>query len=560
MVGRGDPVKMPMGLVRRAVIGGGLAALSLLLFGATASAHAQLISVNPADGEVLDAAPAEVVLTFSEPVSLTGGSVRVLDDDAEDVATGTAQENETVVATLADGLADGTYTVVFEIISVDSHRISGASVFHVGAPTSEGLTGDALDLGGDEAGWGVRAGAAILSAIGYAGALVAAGTLCFSLYADRRADLRAVTSRAAVLGAVALVAAVPFRIARLGGGLGALRDDDVLMAALRGPVGISTAVTANALLVVAVLVDRRARRWLALVVAAVALAGFTIEGHTRATSRRWAMIASDFVHLAAASVWLGGIVALVAAFRTSRDTGKLAAIVRRFSDSAIVAVGVVAATGVTMAWIILPSVGELTSTGYGLALILKVVLVLIVIALGAFNRYRLVPAIESRRQSSANGNEGATATARRWLGNVVLTELVLLLAAVGVTAVMVTRSPLSSVATAAPAPVPQSATVTLGDATTADVTVTPGRVGFNVIDVELRDLEGRIVNPYEAPVVELALAELDVGPLQPEVLPLGIGRYQATADLRFAGTWDLTIRVRVGEFESVSGSTTVSIE
>ena len=115
-------------------------------------------------------------------MSLTGGSVRVLDDDAEDVATGTSQENETVVATLADGLADGTYTVVFEIVSVDSHRISGASVFHVGAPTSEGLTGDALDLGGAEAGWGVRTGAVILSAIGYAGALVAAGTLCFSLY------------------------------------------------------------------------------------------------------------------------------------------------------------------------------------------------------------------------------------------------------------------------------------------------------------------------------------------------------------------------------------------
>ena len=47
-----------------------------------------------------------------------------------------------------------------------------------------------------------------------------------------------------------------------------------------------------------------------------------------------------------------------------------------------------------MAWIILPSIGELTSTGYGWALILKVVLVLVVIALGAFNRYRLVPAVE----------------------------------------------------------------------------------------------------------------------------------------------------------------------
>ena len=52
----------------------------------------------------------------------------------------------------------------------------------------------------------------------------------------------------------------------------------------------------------------------------------------------------------------------------------------------------------------------------------------------------------------------------------------------------------------------------------------------------LHDVEGRIINPYEAPVVELALPALGIGPLRPEVLPLGIGRYQATADLRFAGT------------------------
>ena len=544
-----------MRLARQAVLGAAVAALALVLCGAPAAAHAELISVSPADGEVLDAAPTEVVLTFSEPVSLTGGSVRVLDDDAEDVSTGTTMENETITAALADGLADGTYTVVFEVISVDSHRIGGASVFHVGAPTSEGLAGEDLDLAGDEAGWGVRAGAVTLSAIGYAGALIAAGTLFFSVYADRRADLRAVTSRAAVLGAVALVAAVPFRIARLGGGLDALRDNDVLMSALRGPIGISTAVTANALLVVAVLVDRRVPRWLSLAFALVALAGFSIEGHTRATERRWAMIASDVVHLAAGAIWLGGIVALVVAFRTSTETGTLATIVRRFSDSALITVGVVAVTGVIMAWIILPSVDALTSTGYGLALVLKVALVVVVIALGAFNRFRLVPAVDGRA-----GSPERDSGTRRWLRTVVLAELVVLLVAVGVTAVMVTRSPLTSEAATGRAQADQALTVTLGDAATADVTVTPGRVGFNVIDVELRDLEGRLINPYEAPVVELALPALDVGPLQPEVLPLGIGRYQATADLRFAGTWDVSIRARIGEFESVAGSATVTIE
>ena len=136
--------------------------------------------------------------------------------------------------------------------------------------------------------------------------------------------------------------------------------------------------------------------------AVVALAGFSIEGHTRATGRRWAMVSSDIVHLGAGAVWLGGIVALVVAFRSSLDTGTLAGIVRRFSDAALLAVGVVAVTGVLMAWIILPTVGELTSTGYGLALLLKVALVLVVVAIGAYNRYRLIPAVDGRQQEATD--------------------------------------------------------------------------------------------------------------------------------------------------------------
>ncbi len=552
-----------MRLVRRAVTTAVVIAAPVLLLGGTVAAHAELIAVDPADGEVVDVAPAEVTLTFTEPVSLTGGSVRVLDDAAEDVSTGTTRADETITTTLPDNLADGTYTIVFEVVSVDSHRISGASVFHVGAATSEGLTGDDLDVGGDQAGWGVRAGAAALSTIGYLGALVAAGTLAFSIYADWRTSLRDVTSRAAVLGAVALVAAVPFRVARLGGGLDALRDNDVLMSALRGPIGVSTAITANALLLLAVLVDRRVARWLCLVLSVVALAGFSIEGHTRATQRRWVMVGSDVIHLCAAAVWLGGIVALVVMFRSSIDAGSLAGAVRRFSDSALIAVVVVAVTGVTMAWIILPTAGELTSTGYGLALLVKVALVLIVIGLGAYNRFRLVPAVDARERSVGAAAARRPRSARSWLGNVVVAELVLLVAVVGVTAVMVTRSPLDSVSSAAAPDAPttsETVTVQLGDAATAEATVSPGSVGANTIGLTLLDLEGRILNPYEAPVVELSVPALDVGPLRPEVVPLGIGRYEATADMGFAGTWDMTIRVRLDEFESVAGSTTVTIE
>ncbi len=53
------------------------------------------------------------------------------------------------------------------------------------------------------------------------------------------------------------------------------------------------------------------------------------------------------------------------------------------------------------------------------------------------------------------------------------------------------------------------ATVTLSnDGGTADVSVMPGRVGSNVIDIVLHDVEGRVINPYEAPVVELLVARV----------------------------------------------------
>jgi copper transport protein len=314
-----------------------------------------------------------------------------------------------------------------------------------------------------------------------------------------------------------------------------------------------------------VLVDRRAPRWVPTALALVALGGFAIEGHTRAPARRWWLVGSDIVHLVAAAVWLGGIVALVLAFRTMPDVRSLAGIVRRFSDVAIFVVAVVAVTGVTMAWIILPGAAELTSTGYGLALLVKIALVLVLIGLGAFNRYRLIPAVDVGAGVPGDGTEHAGDTrARRTLGTIVRVELALLVAVVGITAVIVTRSPLSATTAAATAPVApaesDTSTITLpNDGGLVDVTVTPGRAGSNVIDLMLYDAEGRTMNPYEAPVVELSLPAADIGPLRPAVHALAIGHYQAHTDLSIAGTWDLTVRVRVDEFESVAGTTTLTI-
>ena len=58
-------------------------ALGVALWSAgAASAHAELLGVTPADGSIVQDTPAVVEVRFSEAVSLTGGSARVLDPGA----------------------------------------------------------------------------------------------------------------------------------------------------------------------------------------------------------------------------------------------------------------------------------------------------------------------------------------------------------------------------------------------------------------------------------------------------------------------------------------------
>ncbi len=264
-------------------------------------------------------------------------------------------------------------------------------------------------------------------------------------------------------------------------------------------------------------------------------------------------------HRSAGAVWRGGGVGLAIAFRRRVEATHLASLVRRFSDAALIAVGVVTATGVLMAWIVLPTAGELTSTGYGLALLLKVALVAVVVALGGFNRFLLVPMVSAADDASPDAP-------RRRLSQIVTAELVLLLAVAATTAVLVTRSPIVSSAsspgvgpsgptTTVP---PQVTMIEMSDGGTVELTLAPGLSGPNTVDLVLRDQEGRIINPIEAPTVEFTEETLDIGPIRPEATATYIGEYTAEANL-VAGTWTAVVRIRISDFESVSGFTTVTI-
>ena len=108
-----------------------------------AQAHAIVRSTEPGIDEVVESAPERVVMTFSEAVEIALGAIRVYDTNGARVDEGSAEhvsgDPTTVAVKLADDLPNGTYTVTWRVISADSHPISEAFVFHVGAPGSRPL-------------------------------------------------------------------------------------------------------------------------------------------------------------------------------------------------------------------------------------------------------------------------------------------------------------------------------------------------------------------------------------------------------------------------------------
>lgn len=122
-------------LLTLAVIAAGFAAS--LAAAPAARAHDQLISSNPADGEVLADAPAAVELLFSAELMDLGNEVRVEDAAGADVTDGPLRlERETLSQPLT-ALDDGTYQVTWRAVSSDGHPITGRFSFEVGSGSGD---------------------------------------------------------------------------------------------------------------------------------------------------------------------------------------------------------------------------------------------------------------------------------------------------------------------------------------------------------------------------------------------------------------------------------------
>ena len=114
----------------------GVTALALLVAGFTlASAHPTLKSALPPAEGVVGSAPSEIRLNFSEAVIPKFSTVGLKDQAGKSIATGKVAINPNdarqLVLPLEAPLQAGTYTVQWNVVSVDTHRVNGTFSFKV---------------------------------------------------------------------------------------------------------------------------------------------------------------------------------------------------------------------------------------------------------------------------------------------------------------------------------------------------------------------------------------------------------------------------------------------
>jgi copper transport protein len=546
-----------------------------------ALAHSVLIGTQPGNDVVVPNSPDQVVLEFNEPVDASLGSLRVFDGQGEQVDSGEVTQPVATEVTvgLASDLTPGTYTVAWRVVSADSDPISGAFVFHVlqrgvGAAnvSIDALTGTSTAVDVFFTAGRFFDFAFLLLVVGGSAVLVVALPS-----AEWRIRRRLYGVIAVLAGALAVVALINILLqGAAAGGLSladafswslfrsVLETDYGEVMLIQSALAVTLALTALGLRHAGGR-DRAPLAALTLLLGAGLCLTPSFAGHARTLGGLG--LVSDIFHVLAAALWTGGLAFLVIALLMAEtDRWPLATrAVPRFSNMAVGSVVALLTAGIISAYLQLRTWSALWDNEYGLLVLTKIVLVVPLLGLGAYNNRYAVPRLRAGI---------ASVLERRRFLYTAGAELLIMVAIVAVTAVLVNTEPARARAmemaadehaampgTEMPAGhEPFEGTVALGDME-AMVTVDPAMPGENTITIMLMDPAA--AKDVTKVSVGASLPSQNIGPLDLEAKP---DRAEPAsyviedASLSIAGDWELRIEALVGEFDLLTETITVPIQ
>jgi copper transport protein len=551
-------------------------AVLLAVFGLTGPvfAHSELIRSVPDANARLNRAPAQVELFFSEAVDPNFSHISVLNTQGKPVDNGDTRvdpADHTHLTVSLRSLPDGVYTVSWRGLSaVDGHLTEGAFPFAVGNVDAAALAGaqksgpaQPLSAPGTIAmrsllylGVAALTGGLLFTQVVWRPSVRAAGQAEADIPAFERAQWRLSAAGLALIGLASLAGALVQAGQAAGVGVAwpwSGATIQILIDSRYGVLVIARLALGLALAGLALAPANGWNRWAALPLLLGLGLTLSFESHAAAQPAPFIPVASDLVHLLAASVWVGGLFLFLAGVWISRrlDPGPrtrlVAALIPHFSTLALISVATLTLTGVYAGLVDVGSFHALLVTAYGQALILKLALALPMIGMGAYNLLVTTPRM---RQAAlqAEGDAGRVQFFRRMLmGEAALGAL--LLVWVGV----FTSLPPAQVN----AP-PSGFTRSLqADDLSMELSIDPGRVGLNTFTLQVNSSSGPVANASEVDLRFTAHSGT-IASTDAKLVSVGGGKYTLHGSyLGLPDRWQVTAIVRRPDKFDAYATTTI---
>jgi putative copper export protein/methionine-rich copper-binding protein CopC/mono/diheme cytochrome c family protein len=552
----------------------------------TVSAHAALQSSSPANGDVLATPPSTIEARFTEPLERSYSRMELYDRNGmriEGASLSEGADDFTMTLTVPPNIPDGTYSVLWRTLSeADGHSAQNFFTFTVGTDANIAtvvLPGSGVD---DDAApqwartlsrWAALAGIALLTA-----AWPVWSTMIRPAVGPVRREGVAIARRMRRFVKVAVVLAIAGSVFALVVQSLTIPDgtlfDKVISTLGQTRYGHLWLVRLGLIAVLGMVLAacgwwftrrRQVEGIAAWIVVAAMPVPFSLIAHASAqqAGRTFAVMA-DALHLAAASLWIGGLAmlftVLLPGLRTisAEDRRRVLAIaIPRFSILGLIAVATLGITGFYAGWLQVGNVRALIGTDYGQALIVKLVLLVAVLAIAAVNLFVIQRKL-THRAGSGDASTTSAAIGSLWSRRLRWTvggELALLIAVLVVVGQITSLQPARDVLTA------RSRQITVpfqADSGDSKLLVAPGIAGINHFRLEV---DGTALPADTEALLRLTIPDRqDLGTKEIQLARVSGNAFEHHgSELGIADDWRITTIIREPGTAPMTAERTVTI-
>ena len=405
--------------------------LLILLIGfPLAYAHPFLIDSVPAQGGNVPSGTTKIITYYSEAVEIDFSELKIYDSNGNQIDNrDTAyHDGEESLSVTTPPLEDGVYTIASKVLSkVDGHLVQAAIVFGVGE-----VTVDASLLEGQEQSETTFLPEAAARFPGLVGQTIVLGAAISSIViwsTQRRnftkEDLSKINFKVGMAtGMQSIQQTFNAKFSKITGiGLVAVLASNFAMLAVQtirlevSPIAVIDTGFGFTWLVRMIITIILLGIWfwmerggnksnVPMLVLSLALIGTTtMMGHGAASELVPPMIL-DYVHNLLASVWIGGVIFFVFAILPSlaslgekQKESLTLALLPRYSGMFVIALGILIITGPMLLWFLESNVTSLTESNYGMLIMAKIILAIVMIGFGGYHQFKIQKTAEKNFSS-----------------------------------------------------------------------------------------------------------------------------------------------------------------